>query len=316
MQWKTPILRAGFRIVDLLFVFDKIKTYYVEINSRTNIENPYLFKQQARWNGVRVHRARVLPGRMLEHAVAFHEVSINLGGQLTTEKISASGKLVRTKGAAGNLCITPAGQSISASWGKTLDNLGISFDPDFVVRTAIENRFNSSFEFAEIYKKEDSLIQHIGLALLAEAESETPAGRLYAESLIQTLTLHLLKNYSTANLKQENTHGGLSGYKLRRIEEFINANLEEDLSLAEIAVVADLSQFHFARAFRKSTGLTPQQYLMQQRIERAKELLAKGELPIVEISLRTGFKNQSHFTTLFRKFTRLTPKTWRELKLA
>ena len=62
--------------------------------------------------------------------------------------------------------------------------------------------------------------------------------------------------------------------------------------------------------------MTPQQYVMQQRIEKAKDLLAQHSLPIVEISLRTGFKNQSHFTTLFRKFTNFTPKTWRELKLA
>ena len=126
----------------------------------------------------------------------------------------------------------------------------------------------------------------------------------------------MLKNYSTANLKPENAHGGLSGYRLRRVTEYINANLEEDLSLAEIAAVAELSRFHFARAFRKTTGLTPQHYVMQQRIERAKELLAKDDLPLVEISLRSGFKNQSHFTALFRKFTKLTPKTWRELKLA
>ena len=288
----------------------------MEINWKMNVENPYLFKQQAVWNGVRVHRARVLPGRMLEHSNLFHEVNINLGGRLTTEKISANGTFVRMKGAAGNLCITPAGQPISAFWEKPLDNMGISFDPAFVAQTAAENRFNSSFEFAEIYKKEDSLIQHIGLALLAEAESETPAGKLYAESLIQTLTLHLLKNYSTASIKSENSHGGLSGYKLRRVTEFINANLEEDLSLGEIAAAADLSQFHFARAFRTSTGLTPQQYLMRQRIERAKLLLAKDDLPIVEISLQTGFKNQSHFTTLFRKYTKYTPKLWRELKLA
>lgn len=281
-----------------------------------NVENPYLFKQSAQWNGVRVHRARVMPGRLLEHANPFHEVNINLGGRLTTEKISASGKLVKTKGAAGNLCVTPAGQPIGAFWNEMLDNMGISFDPNFVRQTAIENRFNAKFEFAEIYKKEDSLIQHIGLALLAESESETPAGKLYAESLIQTLTLHLLKNYSTANRKPENAHGGLSGYRLRRVKEFICANLEEDLSLAEIAASSDLSQYHFARAFRTSTGLTPQQYLMQQRVERAKELLSKADLPIIEISLRTGFKNQSHFTTLFRKFTKLTPKTWRELKLA
>ncbi|HLM03103.1 MAG TPA: AraC family transcriptional regulator, partial [Pyrinomonadaceae bacterium] len=179
--------------------------------------------------------------------------------------------------------------------------------------------FNSNFEFTEIYKNEDPLIQHIGLTLLAESSAETPAGRLYADSLIQTLILHLLKNYSTAAsaaAAAENQNGGLSGYKLRRVREFIDANLEEDLSLAEIAAVAGLSQFHFARAFRKTTGSTPQQYVMRQRIERAKELLAKGDLPLVEISLRAGFKNQSHFTTLFRKFTKLTPKTWREIKLA
>lgn len=288
----------------------------MQITWKLTNENPYLFKQAAAWNGVRVHRARVLPGRMLEQVNASHELNINLGGRLTTEKLSANGRRVRTKGAAGNLCLTPAGQPIGAFWDGTLDNMGISFSPEFVERTAAENHFNSKFEFAEIYKKEDSLIQHVGLALLAEAKSETPAGKLYAESLIQTLTLHLLKNYSTAPLKSETAQGGLSGYKLRRATEYINANLEANLSLGEIAAVADLSQFHFARAFRASTGFTPHQYLMRQRIERAKELLAKNDLPIIEISLQTGFKNQSHFTTLFHKYTKFTPRLWRELKIA
>jgi AraC family transcriptional regulator len=279
-------------------------------------ESPYFFLQQAEWTGLKIHRARVIPGRMLEHTSDFHEINIPLDGQLVTEKRSATGKLVRTKAATGNVCLTPAGQAGAAYWNKNLDNMGILLRPDFAAQTALENRFSPDFRFVEIYKREDLLIQHIGLTLLAEVDSATPSGRLYTDSLIQTLTLHLLKNYSTANSVRENTNGGLSGYKLRRVREFIDANLEEDLSLAEIAAIADLSQFHFARAFRKSTGLTPQQYVMQQRIERAKELLAEDELPIVEISLRTGFKNQSHFTTLFRKFTKFTPKTWRELKLA
>lgn len=279
-------------------------------------QSPYLFVQQSQWTGVQVHRARVLPGRLLEDTSFSHKININLAGQLTTQKISANGKLITTKAAAGNLCLTPAGQPITAFWNKNVDVMGILLEPDFVVQTAIENRFASHFEFTEIYKNQDPLIQQIGLTLLAESSSETPAGRLYADSLIQTLTLHLLKNYTTANSASENLGGGLSGYKLRRVKEFIDANLEEDLSLAEIASVADLSQYHFARAFRKSTGQTPQQYLMHQRIECAKRLLAKDDLPIVEISLRTGFKNQSHFTTLFHKFTKLTPKMWRELKLA
>jgi AraC family transcriptional regulator len=288
---------------------------HIEWQPTTN-QSPYLFRQAATWNGVRVHRAKVTPGRMLAHTAEWHEVNISVSGSLTTEKISSTGKTIITKGGSGNLCLTPYGQSIGAYWEKPLDNMGILLAPDFVRNVAVENRFSADFEFKEIYKEKDSLIQQIGFTLLEESKSESPAGRLYADSLIQTLTLHLLKNYSDAASVRENTSGGLSGYKLKRVQEFINANLEEDLSLGELAEVADLSQFHFARAFRKSTGQTPQQYLMQQRIERAKLLLAKDELPIVEISLRTGFKNQSHFTTLFRKFTKSTPKLWREMKLA
>ena len=288
----------------------------MEIEWKPNAEeSPYLFMQQTKWNGVRIHRARVLPGRLLESAEPFHKINTAISGSLTTEKITAVGKRTIDYGGAGNICITPSGQTMGAFWDETLDNLGINFEPAFVVRTAVENRFSANFEFPDSYRESDALIQQIALTLLEEAKTESPAGRLYTDSLIQTLTLHLLKNYTSASAVQEN-HGGLSGYKLRRVQEFINANLEEDLSLAEIAEIADLSQFHFARAFRKSTNLTPQQYLMQQRIERAKVLLAKDDLPIVEVSLQTGFKNQSHFTTLFRKFTKFTPKMWRELKHA
>ncbi|MCD9189339.1 MAG: AraC family transcriptional regulator [Pyrinomonadaceae bacterium] len=287
----------------------------IEWKSKINTNN-YLFRQHTELNGARVHRAKVLAGEMLEHEAALHEINVTISGSLITTKSSSTGKRVCTKAGAGNICITPAGQPVGAIWNAPLDNMGILLAPDFVKKTAVENRFSADFEFKEVYKNQDPLIQQLGLALLNESNPENSAGRLYADSLVQTLTLHLLRNYSNANFVHENTNGGLSGYKLRRVQEFINAKLEEDLSLAEIAEIAELSQFHFARAFRKSTGKTPQQYLMERRIERAKELLARENLPIVEISLQTGFKNQSHFTTIFRKLTKYTPKTWRELKLA
>lgn len=280
-----------------------------------NLKSQYSFRQRAVWSGVQIHRARVMPGRMVEHAAEFHEINISISGGLTTEKYSTNGKRKIFCGSDGGLCITPAGQTIGAFWEKPLDHLGILLAPDLVSNTALENRFSTVFDFDDNSTDKDQLVQSIGLALVAESSRALPEGKLYAESLIQTLILHLLRNYSNAKSVTENTNGGLSGYKLRRVKEFINESLEEDLSLADIAAVADLSQFHFSRSFRKSTGLTPQQYLTRQRIELAKQLLENEDLPIVEISLRAGFKNQSHFTTLFHKFTKYTPKTWRELKL-
>jgi AraC family transcriptional regulator len=278
------------------------------------LKSQYDFRQSAEWDGLKIRRARVMPGRMLEHRTEFHEINISVSGHMKTERITETGRRKIYSAGDGGLCITPAGQTVGARWDRPLDNLGFFFDPAFVSQTAVENQLSPNFDFFEDFREKDPLIQHIGLTLLAESESDTPEGRLYADSLIQTLTLHVLKNYSTARSAAEKKTGGLSGYRLRRVKEFIDANLDEDLNLATLAAVADLSQFHFARAFRRSTGLTPQQYLTERRIERAKQLLAREDLPIVEVGLQTGFKNQSHFTTLFRKYTKYTPKVWRELR--
>ncbi len=288
----------------------------MQIEWKSEADSPYLSREVAEWPGLRIHRAHVMPGRMLEHTNDFHEVNVALAGSLTTEKLSSGGRLIRTTGGGGNLCITPAGQAISARWDKPLQNLGIFFQASFISGVAAENGFSPNVEFVEVYKDTDALVQTLGVTLLESAAAEEPLGRLYTDSLIQTLTLHILSKYTTASKKRALANGGLSGYRLRRVVEHIDANLDDEISLADLAAVAGLSQFHFSRAFRKSTGKTPQQFLMLRRVERAKQLLERADLPLVEVSLRSGFKNQSHFTTLFRKYTNLTPKLWRELKLA
>lgn len=288
----------------------------MQIEWKSDKISPYLSREVAEWPGLRIHRAHVLPGRMLEHTNDFHEINVALAGSLTTEKLGSGGRLIRTTGGNGNLCITPAGQSISARWDKPLQNLGMFFQTGFISGVAAENGFSPDVEFVEVYKDSDSLVQTLGVTLLDSAAADEPLGRLYSDSLIQTLTLHILSKYTTASRKPATANGGLAGYRLRRVVEYIDANLDVDISLADLAAVADLSQFHFSRAFRKSTGKTPQQFVMHRRVERAKQLLEHPDLPLVEVSLRAGFKNQSHFTTLFRKYTKLTPKLWRELKLA
>ena len=276
-------------------------------------QSPILFKNSAEWTGFDIRHLRVLPGELVEQTHPFHKINITLEGSILRERHTASGKRQTNRIGKGFVCLNPAGQPSKAVWESELECLMIMLNPIFVAQTAMEQNFSGSLELIEPFERRDPLIQHIGLALLTEANGREPVGRMYAESLAQTLILHLLKNYTVAGYSPAAT-GGLPAFKLRRAKEFIREHLEEDLTLAEVAAAVGFSRFHFARAFRRSTGLTPHQYLMRQRINRAKELLTKGELPLVEVGIQAGFKNQSHFTTLFRKFTALTPKAFREAK--
>ena len=285
----------------------------------TENESPLIFQKQARWSGLKLEHARVAPGELHDSAPLTHKITITLAGTLTTRRQTAAGKQQIQERRAGSFCLNAADQSFSARWQEEYEYLMINVEPVYLAQIARENNFARQPEILEKTPNSvggDPLVTHIGMALLADniADGDLPA-RLYADSLRQALMLHLLKNYTSASGgAPADFRGGLPAYKMRRVEEFVRENLERDLSLSELAEAANLSQFHFARAFRLTTGITPHEFLMQKRIEVAKDLLANSNLPIVEISNRAGFKNQSHFTNLFRKLNRLTPKHWREIK--
>lgn len=214
------------------------------------------------------------------------------------------------------MCLVPSGQPVSIDWSDYAECLTLAVEPELIARAAAESAYAGRLELKEVYDRNDPLIWQIGLALLAESEAQEPAGRLYAESLANTLAFHLFRHYNAGETNAVASVGGLTGRRLRLATDFINAHLSEEVTLADIASIVDLSPFHFARAFKRTTGLTPQQYLMQRRIERAKDLLAQADLPIVEVSAQVGFKNQSHFTTFFRRYTAMTPKVWRDTRFA
>jgi sigma-54 dependent transcriptional regulator, acetoin dehydrogenase operon transcriptional activator AcoR len=105
--------------------------------------------------------------------------------------------------------------------------------------------------------------------------------------------------------------GGLPRYKLRRVIAFIDTRIGEAISLEDLAAVAGVSRFHFHRQFKKSLGSTPHDYILQARIERAKELLIESDLTVGEVSGAVGFVDQSHFSHIFRRFTAMTPRSFR-----
>ena len=161
------------------------------------------------------------------------------------------------------------------------------------------------------------MISNVALALLAELNSSelgegAVSGRLYTESLANVLAVHLLRHYTAFGSSDTvRLTGGLSGQRLRLVTEFIADNYGRELSINELASVAGMSPFHFAREFKRTTGTTPHQYLIKFRIERAKALLAESKIPLVEVSFRSGFSHQSHFTRLFHRVTGTTPHSYR-----
>jgi RpiB/LacA/LacB family sugar-phosphate isomerase len=118
--------------------------------------------------------------------------------------------------------------------------------------------------------------------------------------------------YVGATLAPVEVIGGLPPRRLQRVLEHVKENIGKDLSVGEMAEVVGMSQYYFSKLFKMSTGTTPHQYVMRQRIERAQELLRDGNTALVEIATQVGFETQSHFTSVFRRLVGITPKKFRE----
>ncbi|MBN3727485.1 helix-turn-helix transcriptional regulator [Burkholderia sp. Ac-20379] len=127
------------------------------------------------------------------------------------------------------------------------------------------------------------------------------------DPLLAGIVRHVLTRYAR---EPGRACAGLSAPRLRRVFDYVEANLAEPITLHDIARHAGLSRMHFAAQFRLATGLSPHAFLTQRRIEQAKRLLRDG-LPIVEAALACGFPGQAHFTTVFRELTGTTPRRWR-----
>lgn len=269
-----------------------------------------VFKRKAAWDGIRLEHFRFRAGVLPEHIHKEHLVLLPLSERCNGEIRTASGFRVRAQ-SRGSACVIPSGQPLSARLEGEAEHLAIYLEPSLVLRAASESLAPSGVEVVEKCSLNDAVISHIGMALLAELDSEGLSGRLYAESLANVLAVHLLRHYTAAEPRAQKFTGGLSGQKLRSVLAFIADNYERDLTLSELAQVAGMSTFHFAREFKRTTGTTPHQYLIKFRVERAKALLAESHMPLVEVGFRSGFSHQSHFSRLFRRLTGTTPLSYR-----
>jgi AraC family transcriptional regulator len=161
----------------------------------------------------------------------------------------------------------------------------------------------------------DPVIRHLLLSLRpALAANPDESSPLYADLVAQAFATHMATTYGDLRLPSSIVRGGLAPWQERRAKELLEARLDGSVSLAELAGSCQVSIRHFTRAFRASTGQSPHRWLIQRRLDKARELLEASSTPLHEIAARCGFASQSHFTRLFSREMGLSPDAWRRLK--
>jgi AraC family transcriptional regulator len=157
----------------------------------------------------------------------------------------------------------------------------------------------------------DQAVWDTALKLKAEVGSFDPGSRQYAEALSLVLVHELIRLERTTSAAARPVRGGLPAWQQRRVVEFIEEHLAEQISLAALAELVDLSLYHFARAFTQSFGVPPHRYHTARRMDRARSLLQMSEFSVTQIGIQIGFCETSSFTKAFRRFTGLTPTEYR-----
>ncbi|MBB5345106.1 helix-turn-helix transcriptional regulator [Tunturibacter empetritectus] len=181
----------------------------------------------------------------------------------------------------------------------------------FLARSIENTAHLNELELRTHWNLRDRHIQSLMLAMHADLEDGSPAGPLYGESLGLTLGLYLIRRYSARTNNSAQFRGGMPTARLNRVLDFINQNFAQDLRLWELAELAGMSPHYFCELFKASTGLTAYQYVLQCRIERAKQYIRDPTFSVGEAGAAVGFADQSHFTKVFRRMVGVTPMKYR-----
>jgi len=259
------------------------------------------------WRGIHLERRLDVPGELPEGYLLRHVISLHLrpfplelywpgrgwqAQRLTTESIQ----------------IFPARVPYAARWDRGGEFVLLEIAPDFL--SACKGSPPEHLRLRPFFTTNDCFVTHAIRALEDDLRAGSPAGRLYGESLGLAVAAHLVRKYSDVVLGLEKRMA-LPSATLRLVLQYIGDNLETNPSLQDLADLVQMNVYRFVRSFKLSTGVPPHQYILRERIERAKSLLCNPALPLTEVAMRCGFADQSHLSNIFRRVTKLSPRAYR-----
>ncbi|MBN3923048.1 AraC family transcriptional regulator [Nostoc sp. NMS4] len=271
---------------------------------------PILTSLQAGWHGASF-------GYMCQPAYEFPEVCTPLwhsliifthGARVIHAERKMDGRKHRDAVVGGDIIITPVNVGHQATWDAEGDFILLAIEPQIFACAVDETADAKQIQLLPHFATPDPLIYQIGLALKGILEGNPLGSRLYAETMVNALSVHLMQHYSTCKPILKTYKNGLSQRQLQQVIEYIHEHLDQNLGLAELAALIPMSRHYFSQLFKQSMGITPHNYVIRCRVQYAKELLLKGEMTIAEVAQLVGFASQSHLNFHCKRLLGVTPK--------
>jgi len=263
------------------------------------------------WSSVFLAKYFLPPWETPVLSTSQHLIAVNLAGRSSVE-LQQDGRWQAYPLEEDSIAIIPAGFVWASRWPSAMKCLHVCLDSSFVARSVYAGSQTETVDLECHFYVKDPLIYHLAMALKAEQDQHQYCDRIYAESLAMALSVHLVKHYSVRKKPLDDYSRNLPQPSLKTAIDFILDNLDQPLSLEALAKLTQMSPSHFAHSFKAALGTSPHQFIVQQRIEKAKHLLQHSDFTVRDIACRCGFSSQSHLDTTFHKHAGVTPYAYRQ----
>ena len=266
------------------------------------------------WVGLQAERLSAAPASEISQPAMTHHMLILYTRPPEELELSTEGVNRHVRPHVGSISMVPAGQPVRWRWSGSKDSLHVYLQPGLVARVAAEafGLDPTRLTVPPLVGLDFPQLRAAMLAVDAELTAADAGGRLAAESLANILAVHLVRDVLAPHQPARQPNGALLRERLRAVVEYIEEHLDAGPTLEQMAAVAHLSPYHFARQFKAATGLPPHQYVILRRVERSKRLLqSTDEHSLAEIAAEAGFSDQSQFSRHFKRLVGVTPGQFR-----
>jgi AraC family transcriptional regulator len=260
-----------------------------------------------KWNDVVVEQHRYASSELADLMFKAHVIVTNIGHSVINE-FKKEGRFQQVFKARGAISFFPSRQPffqrLKVERGVFGNVLILALDPVFVSRVAEGMELDADrIELIEQRRGTDRTLHYIAMALQAGVQSGDALDRMYGEALSTALAVHLLREYGAAVLGPKRQDGGLPREKLVRAVEYIQDQLDADLTVSGIAQAVGMGPYYFSRLFKESTGQSPHQYVVEARVRKAKELLTTGKFTISEAAFHVGSPIKAFLHVISKEFS-------------